>query len=157
MATEIQSTRRSALRFSAAAFASSLAVPALAKSVPPDADSELIELARQLDPQWEAVRAIEREAASLPKGRITSQSTDQERRLDAAMEAWWHAVDRITDISAQTPSGLQAKAYAMRRVIECMQGGAIDAPDGRQLSDEDIQTKLIRSLTRDMLTGSAFA
>jgi hypothetical protein len=70
-------TRRSALRFSAAAIAGAF-----------DPDAKLRELVKTLNRQWEVIEIIAEEMHSLPGG-ITPQSKEAERRMDDALGGWW--------------------------------------------------------------------
>lgn len=158
MPTAVQShtppTRRSAIGFSLAAMAAGLTVPALASAAKPDPDAELIALARQLDPQWQATEVIAAEGKFLPRG-ITPQSIDQEERLSDAVDEFWSTMERIVDKPARTTAGVRAKAHAARRMVERGTLDSLHVPQDEQLAAADIEARMMWSLAQDILRGSA--
>lgn len=115
-------------------------------------DADLLDAARALTAADDLVQRIQAEGASLPAG-ITPESCDQERRLSAANELWWEAVERIEGTPARTLAGLRAKADALRLVLlRCNCG--ID-PTVEDIADLDMDNRMAWSIARDLLARSA--
>lgn len=141
MATEIQSTRRSAPRFSAAAFASSLTFPALADGTKTDA--ELIALC-------DRIVAVDREEHAIY---ATQRSADDERRTQPAIDALRAErdtlIERIGEMpAAATVSGLQALSRASLALAD--RDGS--APYFNGGDAELLALKIVHALSGSVLT-----
>ena len=90
---------------------------------------------------------------------ITPESIDYEERIAAADSVWWRLAEKITDIPARTPEGVQAKAGAMLNVLDRVVLISIGSTlDDIVTGDEgEIEDRMALSLARDVLAGRAAA
>jgi hypothetical protein len=120
-------------------------------------DAELIALHAELLAHSGLIAVILAWGKELPDG-MTPQSDAQENALASAMDDWFATMDRITDIRPVTPAGFRAKADAVRRALEQVEGtagigeGPPGLPDGVEWQD-----RLTWSFAHDVLAGEAVA
>jgi hypothetical protein len=105
----------------------------------PNADAELIALAKTLVKQKNVACMIEAEGKTLPPG-ATAASADQERRLDLAMDNWMATAEQMVDTPAKSLVGLRVKATAVGLLVAYFSSGVVNVED-----------RLARSLALDLL------
>jgi hypothetical protein len=139
-------------RFSLTAIAAGLTVPALA-SAAPEPDAELLDLVKTLDERWahtEVIAPEMHEISRLYPG-VTIHSHAAEARMDAAVDAWLAVQDKIHDISAITPLGVRAKAYALQSFLRYIVMGGTAQTIDEQLDEAQPETAMTWSLVRDII------
>ena len=92
-------------------------------------DGELLEVAA-------GIAAIDRQFATWTKARASVSNAEWREEL----AAYWELADRVTDLPARTPEGLQAKARVLRSVYDSLAGH-----EGDRISEH------VHSLVRDVL------
>ena len=92
-------------------------------------DGELLEVAA-------GIAAIDRQFATWNKARASVSNAEWREEL----AAYWELADRVTDLPARTPEGLQAKARVLRSVYDSLAGH-----EGDRISEH------LHSLVRDVL------
>jgi hypothetical protein len=153
--------RRRLLAGGTAALLTGAAIATTARSAPGAAcdDAELLRLCRALVAQALAIDAISNEPEYDQPDIITPQSIDHEERLAAADSVWFRLTEKITDIPARTPEGVQAKAGAMLNVLDRVVliniGSTLD--DVATGDEGEIEDRMALSLARDVLAGRAAA
>jgi hypothetical protein len=122
-------------------------------------DAELIAMCARLVAQAEVVDRIDAEGAALPGHGITPESEAHEERMEVAGVQWWATAEQICGIPARTPSGLHAKAGAMRDLLARLVCTGIDQTlaDIETGEEGELEDRMALSLARDVLSGRAEA
>ncbi len=113
-------------------------------------DAELLALVAQLHREHAALDAIEEEGDHLPPG-ITPASRDQERRMEAALDAREATWDAIATTAARTPAGMQAKAEALRSAVVFYAYSSSGETAEEIAEHGDTPERLALALVRDLL------
>lgn len=137
-------TRRNALRLSAAATVTGLLAPVIAIAAPigPHADAGLLDMCRQFDVDSRAVRDYDARALA---GDRTAPMDQNE--LDLLLEQWDDGLDEIISLSATTMAGIRAKATALGHAL--MQCAFVDTDMSVDEQGENYEL-LAMSLVRDL-------
>jgi hypothetical protein len=136
-------TRRSALRFSAAAIVAGFAVPALAAVTTPNLDAELLALCAEAERCEERIREIDQLA------------TETDEECGRACDAWESARQKVAAQPAMTLPGAQAKARVVKRALIreyfWADGGDYCCPDEIEAADVRNDAAVAWSLCDDLL------
>lgn len=107
-------TRRNALRLSAAATVAGLLAPVIAIAAPNGSDAELITKCSEATRRRGAMNAV----VDAMMGLSFQESQEFQPDLDRTTTAYGDAVDVVATLPAVSPAGVRAKAACLRESIE---------------------------------------
>lgn len=136
----------------AAVGTAAVAFPAIgaAASAGVGADAEIVKLAAVMGVHQAAIEAMGNDPIHESGPHSQQEYDDYENRIEAALDGFWDAYDKLEGLRATTTAGIRAKAEAMRLILlqcTCTMIGETLADIG----SKEPQERMAWSLARDVL------